>query len=109
LTGFHAIAKSVNKPLHCKKKPQRGLVNSDGKTDLISFDESTTGYHVWWQQSTIDGYNESQLLFTIDTAPRMLKPLDWDNDGDIDYLVVATDGTLSWYQNLGGGIFGNPP
>ncbi|WP_298533142.1 T9SS type A sorting domain-containing protein [uncultured Algibacter sp.] len=85
-------------------------VNDDGFLDIITannYDTDNVRYIVNQDGQTFDGHNAVIIDNTIQ-EPFEIKAKDMDNDGKKDIVVSFwTNDNLSWYKNLGNGIFSN--
>ena len=84
-------------------------LDGDGDLDVLGCgrDESDV---VWFENLNGTGsFGAEQLVSTGLSFPRALFAVDLDGDGDLDVLSASSgDSKIAWYDNLGGGNFGNP-
>jgi len=90
-------------------------LDGDGDTDVLSASAGDKKI-AWYEQEQID---DGMGNLTLDFTKRVISgsaegasavfAADLDDDGDVDVISASRfDGTIAWYENLGGGNFGNP-
>jgi len=91
-------------------------IDNDGDQDFI-MSYSQNGYHrlgiALNEGPTADGYLlqlGAPYFIDTDSAPKLIKAADFDNDGDVDIAATSTDG-LSFFiiRNNGNGTFSTQP
>lgn len=75
-------------------------LNGDSLLDFIWKDDN-----IGWYRNMGNGEFSGQIIDSLVTNPRLVYPVDFDLDGDIDILMSPTEGRLYWYENLDSGIF----
>jgi hypothetical protein len=82
-------------------------LNGDGLDDLLVGGEISNTLAVYISQPG-PGFEGERLLVIEDAAPRPAPPIDMDNDGDLDVVLVSpVDRTISVYLNDGDGFLTN--
>lgn|GEM_PF-1968490 len=66
---------------------------------------------VVWAKNNGSGFDAPQFILDgngfPDNFPLCVEVIDLDQDGDLDAVVASLlDNTFSWFENLGGGVFG---
>jgi hypothetical protein len=84
-------------------------IDGDGDQDVLS--ASGTDHRIAWYRN--DGADPpsftKQLISTTALGASAVSAADVDGDGDQDVLSASRiDGKIAWYENLGGGDFGDP-
>jgi hypothetical protein len=87
-------------------------IDGDGDLDLYraQYDADSGVNTLWWQQKTAVGYTASELLLTLPGTSNQyrrhgLRTLDFDGDGDQDFIVFTDYGVIVVYVNQGDGTF----
>src|SRR5690606_25118472 len=83
-------------------------LDNDGDLDVLI--ASFTDHKVAWYENLGGGtFNTQQQVITGSAVSVWsVYAADLDNDGDMDVLSASRDDNkIAWYENLGGGIFGN--
>ncbi len=84
-----------------------GDLNGDQTSDLV-FLKSPLDDRVAWMLGNGDGTFGVESLRETGDEPLGLATADADGDGDLDFFVSNTrDNSISSFENLGGGLFGN--
>ena len=53
-------------------------------------------------------FGDEQVLTTNATRARSVVAADLDGDGDLDALSTGKEANVEWFENKGGGVFGQP-
>lgn len=86
------------------------LNDLDGDLDLDVVCGAYNGNEIVWFENLGNGVIDTTKHIISTALNRIAKvnTADMDNDGDIDILSAsAFDNKITWFENLGGGVFGN--
>lgn len=79
-------------------------LDGDGDVDVASIGSGSLG---WYANDGLGNFGPFQPITGVENTVLSLCAADIDGDGDIDLLSASYfNGTLSLYENLGGGLFG---
>ena len=69
-------------------------VDGDGRIDLLGAVDFSTPELAWRRQLEDGSFGDSETLLSLPAAPWRVVPGDFDADGDEDYLLALSDGTV---------------
>jgi hypothetical protein len=116
--GYNAGAETANQyPVAATGTPETLVaaadLNGDNRPDVLSITSTQPGAvdnSVAWVPNLTTGFGSRIVVSAAGGSPTSVQGVDLDKDGWKDLLVTsASDNTVAWFRNLGGGNFGTAP